>query len=101
MAPDYRELDLAPSPALFADKGISWDEYRGRYLQELANKRGAVEKILRKYEAMENMSETANVVFLCYESSLYESWTCHRILLSEFALKEFGIKIEEVRNGES
>lgn len=97
--PDYWETDLAPSLDLFQEKELPWELYKKRYLKELASKRTLVENILRKYEKMENDSETANIVFLCYESSLYESWTCHRILLSEFAKKEFGINIEEVVNG--
>jgi uncharacterized protein YeaO (DUF488 family) len=70
--------DLAPSIRLLNDykeKKIGWEEYEGRYLEEIKGRKEAIKKLLGL------VKEKGVVTLLCAEK---EDKFCHRRLLKEY-----------------
>ena len=83
---DEWDPDLGPSRALHADAygksgpPISWDEYRERYLAEIASQGPRIEELARRVRAGET------VTLLC-SSACADDERCHRSLLRDLIEK--------------
>jgi uncharacterized protein YeaO (DUF488 family) len=84
---DEWDPDLGPSRALHADAygksgrpPISWEEYRERYLAEIASQRARVEELAGRVRAGET------ITLLC-SSACEDDERCHRSLLRELVEK--------------
>ena len=77
---DEWDPDLGPSRALHADAygkngpPISWEEYRERFLGEIAGQRGRIEELAARVRA------GGTITLLCSNSCVNDE-TCHRSLL--------------------
>ncbi len=79
---DAWQPDLGPSRALHADyygkhgPPIAWEEYRRRYLEEMARQKDAIAALARRLRAGET------ITLLC-SSACADPARCHRTLLKE------------------
>ncbi len=79
---DEWDPDLGPSRALHADAygkngpPISWEEYRERFLREIAGQRGRIEELAARVR-------TGETITLLCSNSCVDDETCHRSLLRE------------------
>lgn len=79
---DEWDPDLGPSRALHADAygksgpPISWEEYRERYLAEIASRRARIEELAKRVGA------GGTITLLC-SSACADDERCHRSLLRE------------------
>lgn len=78
---DGRCPDLGPSPKLHADfygkngPPITWDEYKQRYLEEMAAKAELIDELAR-------LSAEGKTITLLCSSACEDASHCHRTLLS-------------------
>jgi uncharacterized protein YeaO (DUF488 family) len=83
---DEWDPDLGPSRALHADaygksgRPISWEEYRERYLDEIASQRARIEELAERVRA------GGTITLLC-SSACADDERCHRSLLRELIEK--------------
>jgi uncharacterized protein YeaO (DUF488 family) len=84
--------NLAPSQQLLNDykyKGLSWDEYTTRYLEEIGSSKEAQSDI---DSICEKLEEGNDITLYCYEKP---SDNCHRHILAEI-FKVKGYEVNEL-----
>lgn len=89
--PDWRSI-VAP----YKDGNISEEEYTIRYVKLLEGRRPSIDRAVRRLETMSALQKKTPVL-LCYEKP---GDFCHRHILAKWLRKNYGVKVEELREPE-